>query len=312
MPKNQPSSHPEADSPSFRLLQGSPASISRRRFLKIAGGATLGIAAYGTFFERTHLVIRREEFFLPRLPEAFDGFTIAQLSDLHYNRLTNAPVIRHAIQATNALKPDLIALTGDYVTIPWYLDEDIASAGDITPCVELVKQLSAPNGVVAVLGNHDHFSDPILITQVLAANSIQVLRNKLFPIDRSGARLWIAGIDCVLAGGAELQQTLRLVPPDATTVVLVHEPDFADQVARFPVDLQLSGHSHGGQVRIPYLGSPVLPRMARKYPLGRRKVHDLQLYTNPGIGSIHVPMRLFCPPEVTLVTLRTGLGGGSR
>src|SRR5262249_34591136 len=118
------------------------------------------------------------------------------------------------------------------------------------------------------------------------------------------SRLWLAGVDDVIEGKPDMDRTLRGIPGNEAVILLAHEPDFADQVVQYPVDLQLSGHSHGGQVRIPLIGAPYLPELGRKYPWGLRRIGRLTLYTNVGIGTIRVPFRWNCPPEITLITLR--------
>jgi uncharacterized protein len=177
---------------------------------------------------------------------------------------------------------------------------------DAKRCAYILRELHAPLGIFAVLGNHDHGRNPQLIARVLDANGITVLRNFGLYVERAGARLWIAGVDDALGGGANLDLALRGIPQDEATVLLAHEPDYADAVRGYPVDLQLSGHSHGGQVRLPLVGAPFLPRLARKYPWGLRQLGSLTLYTNRGIGTTFLPVRLNCPPEVTLLTLRSG------
>jgi predicted MPP superfamily phosphohydrolase len=124
------------------------------------------------------------------------------------------------------------------------------------------------------------------------------------PIETAGARLWLSGVDDVLVGKPDLDRALQGIPRNEPVVLLAHEPDFADQAAKYPVDLQLSGHSHGGQIRLPVVGAVFLPDLARKYPWGLRKIGALTLYTNVGLGTIRIPARLNCPPEVTLFTLR--------
>jgi predicted MPP superfamily phosphohydrolase len=149
------------------------------------------------------------------------------------------------------------------------------------------------------------------VVEVLQSHNIPVLVNRSVPFEREGKRLWLAGVDDILAGRPRLELALKGIPADEPVVLLAHEPDWADYVAKHPVDLQLSGHSHGGQIRIPLLGAPYLPLMARKYPWGLRQIGGLTLYTNSGIGTIEVPMRIDCPPEVTLITLRSTPGGGA-
>ncbi len=164
--------------------------------------------------------------------------------------------------------------------------------------------MKASHGLWAVMGNHDYSTDPDRVTSALRAEGIQVLSNQSVPIERNGGRFWLGGVDDVLGGGADLGATLHHVPADEATVLLAHEPDYADYVARSPVDLQISGHSHGGQVRMPFVGPVYLPDMARKYVWGLYKVGGLTLYTNPGLGTVGIPVRWNCPPEITVLTLR--------
>jgi uncharacterized protein len=293
-----------------------PAHPTRRQFLrtaaKVAAGAALATAGYGGFLERSHLVVRHVEIPLARLPEAFDGLTIAQLSDLHYHPHFSADVIRKAVELVVQSNPDLIALTGDFVTLSEFRSVDPGAAKAAGPCAELLALLRAKLGVYAVLGNHDSFTDPGYVTEALTARKIKVLQNQALPVERDGQRMWIAGVQDVLAGFADLDTALRGVPAKETVVLLAHEPDFADEAAKHPVDLQLSGHSHGGQIRFPLLPPLALPKLARKYPMGLRNVGSMALYTNIGIGTIGVPIRVLSPPEVTLFTLRAGKTQGTK
>jgi predicted MPP superfamily phosphohydrolase len=157
--------------------------------------------------------------------------------------------------------------------------------------------------MVAILGNHDHWNGADIVAGALVDRGIRLLRNESFAFERGHDRLWISGVDDVLENEHDLPKTLAAVPETEATVLLAHEPDFADDVAGFPVDLQLSGHSHGGQVRIPGLGPIVLPPLARKYHTGLNRVGRLQVYTSRGLGVINPPVRLNCRPEVTLLTL---------
>lgn len=244
---------------------------------------------------------------LARLPQAFDGFTIAQLSDFHYDEHFSAIPIRKSVEMLNALNPDLVALTGDFVTVPLFsnrLRDARLAAASAEPCALLLRKLQSKLGSFAVLGNHDVSSDHIWITETVERQGIRVLQNSALPIEKDGARIWLGGINDALEGKADIRSTLRLVPGGELVVLLAHEPDFATVAARHPVDFQLSGHSHGGQVSLPFVGAPWLPPMGRKYPRGMYKIGALTLYTNIGIGTIRVPVRLNCPPEVTLFTLR--------
>ena len=278
--------------------------ITRRKFVRLA--ATAGVAAVAadtTLLEPNRPRIVRQEIALRRWPSRLEGFTIALLSDFHYDPYFSVHPLRSAIGMVNGLRPDLIALTGDFVSMPWSGDSaDAASAAE--PCAELLRQMRAPHGLWAVLGNHDVFTDPDRVSTSLHSAGVQVLSNQSVPIDRDGARFWLSGVDDVLGGTADLDATLHDLPADEAAVLLAHEPDYADTVARYSVDLQLSGHSHGGQVRVPFVRPLFLPELARKYVWGLYQIGGLALYTNPGLGTVNLPVRMNCPPEITLLTLR--------
>lgn len=277
--------------------------LSRRNFL--AGGA-LGLAALAgvdtLVVEPEHLQARRVSIRLKRLPEAFEGFRIAQISDIHFGPYMGKAGVERAVRMMQSFHPDLLALTGDFVSHPWMQPNGRTGAMFIEPCADVLAQwTNSPR--VAVLGNHDHANGPEIVEAGLKDRGIHVLRNAAFPVELGNDRIWIAGVDDVWFGAADLNQTLRGVPQDDATILLAHEPDYADHASRYPVDLQLSGHSHGGQVRLPGIGALVLPEMAEKYPMGLNRVGSLQIYTNVGLGVINPPVRFLCPPEVTFLTL---------
>jgi uncharacterized protein len=283
-------------------------STSRRKFLKtaaaVAAAGALAVVGDGVIFEANRPKVVSIEIPLLRLGEAWDGFKIAQLSDLHYDDYFSVVPIRRTVDLIQGLQPDLVVVTGDFITSPFVRSRAqlIQAARAIEPCAVLLAQMHAPFGILASLGNHDVSTDPAHISAVLQSHGISVLRNRSVPLERDGGRLWFSGVDDVLTGKPDLKQALKGVPATEPVVLLAHEPDFADYVSH--TDLQLSGHSHGGQIRIPLVGAPYLPVMGRKYPQGLRKIGPLTLYTNAGIGTIVVPMRLHCPPEITLITLR--------
>jgi uncharacterized protein len=290
------------------------AFLTRRKFLAAAAAGALAVTADAAVFEPNDPKLVRIEIALERLPAAWDGLRVVQLSDFHYDPYFSLVPIRKAVSMVNGLRPDLVVLTGDFVTVPTFgRDRHSESADVIDPCARLLAQLRSPMGSLAVLGNHDVNSDPERIVSALETQGIPVLRNRSTYFARAGARLWFAGTDDVLEGNANLPLTLAGIPPEEPVILLVHEPDFAVDAARFPVDLQLSGHSHGGQIRLPLLGAPVLPPLARRYPWGLHRIGGLTLYTNVGIGTIGLPVRFLCPPEITLITLRAagGMKSGS-
>jgi uncharacterized protein len=277
---------------------------TRRQFLRAAAAAgTAALAADSILLEPNRPRVVRHDFFLPRWPEPLDGFTIALLSDFHYDPYFSIHPLRAAIPIVNSLRPDLIVLAGDFVSVPMTGD-DAKAASAAEPCASLLRQLTAPEGLWAVLGNHDAGTDPEHVTRALQAANIHVLANQSQPIERNGARIWLSGVKDVLSKTADLAQTVRGIPAREAIVLLAHEPDYADHASRFPIDLQLSGHSHGGQIRIPLLPPLYLPPLAKKYIQGVYQVGPLALYTTAGLGTIGVPIRLNCPPEITLLTLR--------
>ncbi len=289
---------------------------TRRKFLKMgAAGVAVGaltVAGDGTIFEANRPRLVSIEVRLPRLADSWDGFRIAQLSDLHYDDHFSVVPLRNAIDIVNGLQPDLIVVTGDFVTSRGRRAGRavaVQAAKVIEPCAQLLAQMHARSGTLAALGNHDVDADAAYIIEALHSHDIPVLRNRSVPLEREGKRLWLCGVDDILTGKPRLDLALKDIPADEPVVLLAHEPDWADYVANHPVDLQLSGHSHGGQIRIPFLGAPYLPPLARKYPWGLRRIGGLTLYTNAGIGTIEVPTRINCPPEVTLITLRSARGG---
>jgi hypothetical protein len=242
---------------------------------------------------------------LHRLPEAFNGFRIAQISDIHFGPYMSKEGVERGLRIAQALRPELLVLTGDFVSHPIGKANGIEGAHHAEPCADLLaKWKDTP--MLTILGNHDHWNDADIVAGALTDRGIRVLRNESTPIERAGARLWIAGVDDPLVGAADMPKTLQGIPSSETTVLLAHEPDYADYAAIFPVDLQLSGHSHGGQVRLPGVGPIVLPEMATKYHTGLNRVGGMQVYTNWGLGVITPPVRFLCPPKVTLVTLRRG------
>lgn len=276
--------------------------MDRRSFLRLAAtGTAAGVAAAAlgagwiTLGEPNWPVVEQVSVTLPRLPTQLDGLRVAQLSDLHISQYTTAGDIDRAIGLAMRQRPDLVVLTGDFI---WRQATD--HARDL---VEPLRRLAAPLGVYAVLGNHDHWEGAELTAGILAQTGVTLLVNKAVRLD-SAAPLWLVGLDDVWERKQDLRGALADVPDEACKLLLVHEPDFADHAASTPIDLQLSGHSHGGQINLPYFGRPVLPYLGQKYPAGLYQVGPMTLYTNRGVGVIAPPVRFNCPPEVTLLTLR--------
>jgi predicted MPP superfamily phosphohydrolase len=265
-------------------------------------GVTTGAGAFGLAYsfevEPHHIQVERVRMMLPRLPGAFDGMTLAHLSDLHLGPYVTEEHLAKAVEMTNAVRPDAIVLTGDLVNSSWRY---------IQPCTEILAKLDAPLGVYAVLGNHDYWVGflNLMIDSVRKAG-ITLLRNQAVPITRGRSTLYFVGIDDLWLRLANVQRALLDVPNNACKIALMHEPDFADISAQAEIDLQLSGHSHGGQVRVPFVGPLILPKYGEKYPMGFYRVGNFtRLYTTRGIGVLPPGVRLNCPPEITLITLAT-------
>lgn len=285
-----------------------PTGVSRRRFISWALGAGLAMGAtvsatagYALALEPAWLQIKRISVLLPGLPLALEGLTIAHLTDLHWGVYTGLREIRGAVETANALQPDLVLLTGDYV---------LGSAAYAEPCAAELATLRAPLGVHAIPGNHDYWTDITVVSGFLAAAGLPLLRNEARRLEVGASALWLVGLDDVYEGYDDLDAALAPIPRGEPVLLLVHEPDFAGQaaLAPWPILLQLSGHSHGGQVRLPFLGPPVLPWLGQIYPAGLQRVPGaaLQVYTNCGVGVISPPVRFNCRPEVALLTLHSG------
>jgi uncharacterized protein len=281
--------------------------ITRRKFFGLAAAAGVAaVAVDSTAIEPNHPRIVRQQIALRRWPAQLEGFTIALLADFHYDPYFSEHPLHAAIGMVNGLQPDLIVLVGDFVSMPIFDDneENIEKAAHAAePCARLLRQMQAPHGLWAVMGNHDSSTDPNVVTSALGTRGIQVLANQSVPIETRGARFWLSGVNDVLSETADLDATLRAVPGDEANILLAHEPDYADHVARYPVDLQLSAHSHGGQVRVPLVGPLYLPELGKKYVKGLCRLGALTLYTNAGLGTVGLPVRWNCPPEITLLTL---------
>ena len=260
--------------------------------LATTGGGAIG---YGSLVERHHPVIDRVTIPLPGLGRAWQGFRIVQSSDLHLEPLHDSELLQRVVHTVNGLKPDLVALTGDYVT---------RDASDVARLSAPLAALNAPAGVFACPGNHDLWSGVAKVSRALKEHGITYLSNTGHGLSRRNETLWIAGLDSAWGGHPRIKLALKGRPVNAATVVLIHEPDYADALATSlePL-LQLSGHTHGGQVCMPG-GRPLrLPTWGRRYPKGLFRVGDVRLYVNRGIGCTNVPLRFGCPPEVTEITL---------
>jgi uncharacterized protein len=283
--------------------------ISRRAFLKAAGAASVGFPLYAAEVSRHEISVERHTIRLNRLPDSFHGLKVVQISDFHYAEFTEPYFIQDIVDRVNRLKPDVVFLNGDYVT-----DGSLFSHARITHqfaynCTEILSKIQCPLRY-AVLGNHDStFAEPAVI-DALKVNKITLLNNRYEPLERDGRRLWIGGT------GDALLRKMRLddaIPhgsrrDNEPVLLMVHEPDVLPLVASRNVDLMLSGHTHGGQIRFPFVPPTHLPPLGRKYVEGIFRLGPTQLYVNRGIGTVNLPFRFNCPPEIAVLTLEAGDG----
>jgi uncharacterized protein len=274
--------------------------VNRRKFLWLGGGALasgLAMGSYGSQIEPRHLVLERRTLLLPRLSAALDGFRVVLMSDHHLFPFTPRELLERAVEQANALRPELILLAGDYVYT------DVESIRELAP---ILGRLNAKYGVFAILGNYDKLHQPNLIRAQLAAQSIDVLVNRGLYVGPGAGPLFLAGLDSVWRGVPDPVSAFAAYREGSVALALVHEPDYFPTLVRLaPVDVQLSGHSHGGQVRIPALGPVVLPPWGRIYHTGLYELNGHFVYTGRGLGMVELPLRFNCPPELTEIILRT-------
>ncbi len=288
-----------------------PPSPARRRFLEQAAvaisAAPFAASAYGLLYGRLDLEITRQRVVIHRLPKALEGFRIAQFSDLHIGAFTPAGRIRRYATITNQLRPDLVALTGDYIA--W----DPETQRDV---VQALAELRAPCGVFGCLGNHDYDTGiEASIAHLFAGVGIRILRQERVPIQWNGGTLNLIGIDYEQLlysdsdhPGHEVVRYLagceKLVAPDMVNILLSHNPNVFDRAAELGIDVTLAGHTHGGQLSLEFLHRGwCLSRLATPYVSGLYQKPGGQLYVTRGIGTTGFPIRVGARPEITLLEL---------
>lgn len=260
----------------------------------LVGGAGVAGTVYSTMIEPRRPVLERVTIHLPTLPPALDGIRIGQLSDMHLGFPHGHANTRWGVATMLAEQPEVLVLTGDFVSF----------TRTIPDLPDLLHPLQAPLGVYAVPGNHDHWEGLADIRAHLEPLGITFLMNESRCLRWNGGELWLAGIDDMWYGTPDLGAALADVPDGACTLLLSHAPDFADTATHHKVALQLSGHTHGGHLHLPLLGWFCVPFHGIRYVSGLERVGDMRLYVTRGLGG--APLRMNCPPEATLVTLRRG------
>ena len=288
-----------------------PSNIqSRREFLSNTaigvGGLPFAACAYGFLFGRLDFEKSFVRVKLGRLPRSFEGFRIAQLSDFHIGPFMGSREIRRVVGMTNALKADLIVLTGDFVTWDSSTQEAV---------VEALSGLKAPFGIYGCLGNHEQWTHTqASITRLFAARGVKILRQERAPIEVHGESLNLIGVDfqshTSMGRHSEgyvhryLEGVHRLIAPETANILLSHNPNTFDRAAELGIDLSLAGHTHGGQVSLEFISPDLSPaRLITPYVEGYFRKPGGQLYVNRGIGTIGVPIRFDAPPEITVIEL---------
>jgi predicted MPP superfamily phosphohydrolase len=240
--------------------------------------------------------ITETDIFIHRLPAAYNELRIAHLTDIHHSLFTPIEDVERAVHLANQLRPDLIALTGDYVTL---------SPSYIWPVARALGKLRARLGVFAVLGNHDFQAGAPEITHALRAQRIRVLRNSHFALRRRSSILWIAGVDDLWWEADDFPSALNGLPAHDAKILLCHNPLGIRTAAQHGVDFVLSGHTHGGQVKLPVVGSVFgRSKLGERFVEGWNTLNGTQIYISRGIGKVLVPVRLGCPPEIACLRLR--------
>jgi predicted MPP superfamily phosphohydrolase len=263
---------------------------AERPFRELAGNVSK-IAKYA-IDEANSLSLERVEIRLERLPKKLDGFKIIHLSDIHHSPLTGLEHIERTVKIANRLKPDMFILTGDYVS---------HDTKFIRPVAKMLGKLKAEFGTHACLGNHDHWTDADLITERFRENGINMLVNEGHRFEARDTSFWLAGVDDHMVGKTDLPAALKGSYPDEFKLLLAHNPIIFRQCVRSGVDLTLSGHTHGGQVRV---------RDSSRRMIRRRRIAGLhsrknsKIYITRGIGTVVLPIRYQCPPEISLLELR--------
>jgi predicted MPP superfamily phosphohydrolase len=274
-------------------------SVSRRRFLQTASLFSLSSlspdsSAY-QLFTNEEIEVSNHILRLRNLPRSFEDIKLVHLTDIHHSKFVSFNDVFRMVELSNQQDPDVVLLTGDYVT--W-------SKKFIPSVSEALKSLKSRLGVYAVLGNHDIRVNADEITQSLQGSRINVLRNSSAKIDLKGESLWIAGVDEYMYGQSDIARAIRDVPRSQPKILLAHNPEIIQEASRTGIDFVLAGHTHGGQIKIPYMRTlNVVTQPGREILEGFVRKGPTQMYISRGLGKVVVPIRILCPPEIPVFRL---------
>ena len=286
--------------------------LSRRNLFRLGILGVVGLLGGYGYYRGLSPQLEQVDIKLDLLPASFNGLKIVQLSDMHSSRLTSEDIIRKGVDLALECRPDIVALTGDFITasslFAWGKIGGFKKS-DLDRCLNALSRLSAPMGIYAVLGNHDVWSgkaETEKIVEGLKDIGVRVLRNESVILEKNGERIGLAGVDDYWASTFNLKRAVEGLPP-GVAILLSHNPDINEQINLVDrqVDFILSGHTHGGQVVLPFIGAPFLPSpFGQKYRAGLVRDQNHQTYVSRGLGLYLAPIRLNCPPEVTCFKLR--------
>jgi predicted MPP superfamily phosphohydrolase len=271
-------------------------SFSFASILTVVGGYT-----YARYIEPKLLDIVKQSITNPKIPKAFDNFKIVQFSDTHLSDYFTLNRLETIVSKINQLSPDLLIFTGDLMDEPNQYKH-------INKIIPVLEKLNAPFGKYAVYGNHDHGGyGTDIYKNVMTMSGFTLLQNEVANISMlDGSKISIAGIDDLMLGKPSYEGTLGNLSKDLFNILLAHEPDAALEAKQFHVDLQLSGHSHGGQIQVPFYGPLITPPYSSVYSEGSYDVENMKLYVNRGLGTTRLPFRFLSVPEITQFTLFSG------
>lgn len=281
--------------------------ITRRTFIKrllTSAAAAIGLSTFGysyaRYIEPHMLTVQKHDITHTKIPRHFHNFKVLQFSDTHVGFHYDLNDLEKLVDRINQEEPELILFTGDLVDEP--------HTYSFPPrLVEILNKLEAPMGKYWIYGNHDHGGyGTDKIREVMDQSGFQLLQNKHVSIQNGDSSFTLAGVDDVMLGKPDINQTLSQAPDELFTLLMVHEPDVALEYQHYPIDVQLSGHSHGGQVQLPFFGYLVTPPFAEHFVEGHYPLEEgLQLYVSRGIGTTRLPYRFLCRPEISVFHLKT-------
>lgn len=288
---------------------------TRREFIVNGARAAVLLGIGKGAYNATDYNLRLEtpQIRIPGLPAPFQGLKIAQLTDLHASFIVSEGLLRSAARLVMQKKPDVICLTGDFVTGETkFLSGSIGSFNmkHLEKCLIALEGLSAPMGIYGVLGNHDFWSGNPAVEAIVEGFSKRLgvvwLRDRGVRLAKGGGGIDLLGVDDYWQAASSVRNALKGVDENGVRILLSHNPDINEliELEKHRIDLVISGHTHGGQIVAPFIGAPFMPsKFGQKYLAGLVKDNDRQTYISRGVGHLMAPVRLNCPPEATVMTL---------